>query len=117
MSTRAHLSLFAGVSLLAALPTAAAAQYRHPSSCQDGCMTVTAYRDHGGRTDWNCGGITYGESDREAAYPASQPVSPADLAATIYESLGIAPETRIPDPVGRPVPLVDNGRVLSDILT
>ncbi len=23
-------------------------------------MTVSAYRDHGGRTDWNCGGITYG---------------------------------------------------------
>lgn len=60
MSTRAHLSLLTGVSLLTLLPAAAAAQYRHPSSCQDGCMTVTAYRDHGGRTDWNCGGITYG---------------------------------------------------------
>lgn len=47
--------------VLAALAIAApvSAQYRHPSSCQDGCMTVTAYRDHGGHTDWNCGGITY----------------------------------------------------------
>ena len=46
---------------LSALATPVSAQqYRHPSSCQDGCMTVSAYRDHGGRTDWNCGGVTYG---------------------------------------------------------
>ena len=52
------------VALLAAVacaPSQASAQsYRHPSTCHDGCMTVSAYRDHGGRTDWNCGGITYG---------------------------------------------------------
>ncbi len=48
------------VAALAAVSSAASAQYRHPSSCHDGCMTVSAYRDHGGHTDWNCGGITYG---------------------------------------------------------
>lgn len=56
--TRARALSFAFA--LAAWPTLAHAQsYRHPSSCQDGCMTVSAYRDHGGTTDWNCGGITY----------------------------------------------------------
>ena len=61
------------------------------------------------------GGITYGQSDKDAAYPISHAVSPADLAATIYESLGISPELRIPDTEGRPVPLVENGCALREI--
>ncbi len=63
------------------------------------------------------GGTIYGESDRDAAYPVSDAVSPADLAATIYESLGISPELRIPDAQGRPVPLVEGGQPLSKIFT
>ena len=61
------------------------------------------------------GGITYGQSDKDAAYPIAHPVSPADLAATIYESLGISPDLRIPDALGRPVSLVDNGHVLREL--
>ena len=61
------------------------------------------------------GGITYGESDSDAARPASDPVSPADLAATIYQALGISPHLRIPDAQGRPVALVENGQPLDAI--
>ena len=61
------------------------------------------------------GGSTYGESDKDAAYPVSHPVSPADLAATIYERLGISPDLRIPDAQGRPVPLVEDGHALRGI--
>lgn len=61
------------------------------------------------------GGITYGQSDKDAAYPISHPVSPADLAATIYETLGISPDLRIPDAQGRPVSLVENGRALREL--
>lgn len=61
------------------------------------------------------GGTTYGESDKDAAYPVTQPVSPADLGATIYEALGISPETRIPDPQGRPVSIVEGGRPLREL--
>ena len=61
------------------------------------------------------GGTMYGESDRDAAYPIANPVSPADLAATIYERLGISPDLRIPDAQGRPVPLVEDGRALREI--
>lgn len=61
------------------------------------------------------GGITYGESDQDAAYPKTLPVTPADLAATIYESMGISPDLRIPDAQGRPVSLVDNGRALREL--
>jgi hypothetical protein len=60
------------------------------------------------------GGSTYGGSDKDAAYPIDQPTRPEDLAATIYHTLGIDPHTFIPDPQGRPVPLVD-GRPLTKI--
>ena len=61
------------------------------------------------------GGITYGTSDKHAAYPLTNPVTPADLAATLFETLGISPEHRIPNPTGQPVPLVDNGRPLQSL--
>jgi hypothetical protein len=51
------------------------------------------------------GGQVYGSSDRVAAYPATAPVSPSDLAATIYHALGIDPHTDLRDPLGRPLPL------------
>src|SRR3981081_2071849 len=37
------------------------------------------------------GGQVHGASDRHAAYPVTNPVSPADIAATIYHALGIDP--------------------------
>jgi len=61
------------------------------------------------------GGTIFGETDADSAYPTSDPVSPGDLAATIYESLGISPDLRIPDGQGRPVPLVAAGRPLSHL--
>lgn len=63
------------------------------------------------------GGALYGQSDKHAAYPVTRPVSPGDLAATIYESLGISPDLRIPNAQGQPVPLVDNGQPLSDLFS
>ncbi len=47
-------------------------------------------------------GCVHGSSDRQAAYPTSVPVSPDDLAATIYHALGIAPDTEVHDRLGRP---------------
>ncbi len=48
------------------------------------------------------GGIVHGSSDRHAAYPASNPTAPADLAATIYHCLGVDPAMQITDRLGRP---------------
>ena len=62
------------------------------------------------------GGIVYGSTDRDAAYALDHPTSPEDLAATIFDSLGIDPHLRINDPQGRPVPLVDGGQVIREIL-
>jgi hypothetical protein len=51
------------------------------------------------------GGQVHGSSDATAAYPASDPVEPADLAATIYHALGIDPSREITDRLTRPFPL------------
>jgi uncharacterized protein (DUF1501 family) len=49
------------------------------------------------------GGQVYGSSDRQAAYPASNPVAPLDLVATAYHLLGVPPELTLRDAQGRPM--------------
>ena len=51
------------------------------------------------------GGAVYGSSDRTAAYPRENPVGPEDVAATIYEALGIDPATEIHDTQNKPYTL------------
>ena len=55
------------------------------------------------------GGITpgaiYGASDRIGAYPATDPVTPDDIAATMFWALGIDPATEVRDTLGRPLPI------------
>jgi hypothetical protein len=51
------------------------------------------------------GGQVFGSSDRTAAYPAELPVRPDDLAATIYQSLGIRLDHELIDSQGRPLSL------------
>lgn len=48
------------------------------------------------------GGTTHGKSDNLAAYPDRDPVTPGDLAATIFWRFGIDPATEIFDSLGRP---------------
>ena len=48
------------------------------------------------------GGQVYGSSDKIAAYPRDNPVSPEDLLATIYHALGVAPDSEVRDREGRP---------------
>ena len=55
------------------------------------------------------GGRVVGRSDEIGAYPAERPVTPAEVVATIYESLGIDLETTLPGPQGRPFTVVDSG--------
>jgi hypothetical protein len=53
------------------------------------------------------GGLVYGASDRVGAYPAANPVTPADLAATIFWRFGIDPATEVRDITGRPYRLTE----------
>jgi Protein of unknown function (DUF1501) len=79
-----------------------------------GQITSGAGADAAGRDHWpHCytvllagggirPGVVYGSSDRFAAYPKSNPVTPEDITATIYYALGLAPETLLHDPLDRP---------------
>jgi len=79
-----------------------------------GQVTSNAGADAAGRDHWpHCytvllagggvrGGAVYGQSDRFAAYPARDAVTPEDVAATIYHALGVDPDARIVDPLDRP---------------
>lgn len=61
-------------------------------------------------------GLVYGESDSQAAWPKSFPVTPADLVSTVYLLLGIDPHATVPDRAGRPVPINHGGEPIRDIL-
>jgi hypothetical protein len=51
------------------------------------------------------GGAVHGASDKLGAYPDADPVTPGDLAATIFAAFGIDPETLVHDALGRPYPV------------
>jgi hypothetical protein len=53
------------------------------------------------------GGQVHGSSDPIAAHPASNPVSPADIAATIYHAVGLDPRVEMRDRLDRPYPLAE----------
>ena len=48
------------------------------------------------------GGLIHGASDRYSAYPKEKPVTPEEIAATIYTAMGLDPESRITDALNRP---------------
>jgi hypothetical protein len=61
------------------------------------------------------GGTVYGASDKIAAYPTRDPVSPEDLIATVYEAMGLPGETLIQDAQGRPQRICE-GEVVAGVL-
>ncbi len=61
------------------------------------------------------GGIVYGKSDKQAAFPASDPVAPVDLVATVYHLLGVPEHQTLPDMSGRPT-FVRPGRAIGELL-
>ncbi len=62
------------------------------------------------------GGVVHGSSDRFAAYPASNPTPPADLAATVYHCLGVDPHLQLTDRLGRPMSLCE-GKVIEAMIS
>jgi hypothetical protein len=55
------------------------------------------------------GGTVVGSSDEIAAAPKDRPVTPAQVAATVFRGLGIDLQLELPGAQGRPIPLVDRG--------
>lgn len=79
-------------------------------------MTKTAGRDHwpsvmsmllaGGGIR---GGQVIGATDRRGGAIHERPITPSDLAATVFQHLGIDSATHWINPSGRPIPLVEGG--------
>lgn len=58
------------------------------------------------------GGQVYGKTDKIAAYPSENPVTPKDWLATIYYAMGLSPDDEIYDRESRPHRLVDGKPLL-----
>lgn len=59
-------------------------------------------------------GQIIGSTDAFGARPASRPLDPHDILATIYRFLGIDPYLHIPDPSGRPIALCE-GKPIAEL--
>ena len=55
------------------------------------------------------GGRVVGETDELGYAPKTRPVTPGEVAATIYKGLGLDPHKELPGPQNRPIPMVDYG--------
>jgi hypothetical protein len=90
--------------------------------------TPKVNKNAGGRDHWTqCGfilltgggvkrGFVYGKSDRQAAWPASNPVSSADYIATVYQLLGLDPHMLIRDDLGTQIPIALHGHAIHDVI-
>jgi uncharacterized protein (DUF1501 family) len=70
------------------------------------CMAGGGYRH----------GQVIGASSRDGGEIAARPVTPGDLAATIYHHMGVPLDATYRDHQGRPVFLVDNGAPLAELI-
>lgn len=82
-----------------------------------------AGRDHHGRANsvLMAGGglprgVVIGRSDAQGDNPSDRPVTPSDLAATVFTLLGIDPAQRFPTSDGQPIRLVDTGEAMRELM-
>jgi hypothetical protein len=61
-------------------------------------------------------GQVVGESTEKAEVPKTRPISPQDLMATVFSVLGIPQDLHYNDPSGRPVPMVNGGRPIAELV-
>ncbi len=61
-------------------------------------------------------GAVIGATDKHASFPTADPVSIADLLRTIFHLMGIDCDKTYYTPLGRPVPIVNGGRIVHDII-
>ena len=63
------------------------------------------------------GGQVIGETDANAAEPASTGYSPDDLAASLFVNIGISPKSEFQSNVGRPITLVRDGTPIRELFS
>lgn len=60
-------------------------------------------------------GQVIGESEKDGGAIKSNPISPGDLAATIYRHMGVPLDATYLDPTGRPRAIVDTGKPIAEL--
>ena len=60
-------------------------------------------------------GFVLGATDKQGACVTRDPVAPADVAYTIYESLGIDARKQLTTPDGRPIEILDKGEPIREL--
>jgi hypothetical protein len=60
-------------------------------------------------------GLVLGKTEKHGAYVVQRPVAPADVAFTIFDSLGIDPHKQLVAPDGRPIEILDKGEPVSEL--
>ena len=61
------------------------------------------------------GGRVAGESDKTGSEPLTG-ITPPDILATIYDHMGVNTKHHYHDHSGRPHPILNNGRVLDELI-
>lgn len=61
-------------------------------------------------------GYVHGSTDASGMAPATEPVTPDDVSATIFRNLGVDPATELQTATGRPIQLFREGRVIEKIV-
>jgi len=62
------------------------------------------------------GGRILGTTDGRAEKPATDPYGPEDLCSTMYHLMGINPKDEFHSPDGRPLAIVNGGKIIDDLL-
>lgn len=62
------------------------------------------------------GGQVIGKTNSKAEHHIERALSPADLLATVYRVMGIDPQMAFKDHAGRPIPILDKGEPIREIL-
>lgn len=62
------------------------------------------------------GGQIVGSTNAKGELPQDRPVTPSDIHATIYHVLGVDPNVNFLDHSGRPVPALDHGEVIHELI-
>lgn len=62
------------------------------------------------------GGQVIGSTNRLGEVPAERPLRPGDLHHTLFHVLGVDPDVSFPNHAGRPIPAIDHGEVIRELV-
>ncbi len=60
-------------------------------------------------------GFVLGKTDKHGGFATQRPVSPADVAFTILDAMGIDPRKQLKAPDGRPIEILDQGEAVKEM--